>query len=149
MSRALAGAIADPGAINAIGNSNGICQAAEADTTTAAAYEDLGTPLSSFTFVKLSTATAIKVEMTITCFCSVATGTVVRFGVQINGSDYDVAQFYFNNTGEHLQVAGVRRIPGIPAGTYTVQPRWYRQAGTGTLATDTSDWLTVHATEVQ
>lgn len=153
VSRALAGGIADPGAINAIANSNGICQAAESDTCTSVTYEDLGTAASSFTFVKLSADTALMVTFGLIFYSNTNTA-VARLGVNISsvsgGADYDIVPSYpFGATSQQQCVFMARRITGLAAGTYTVQPRWLRVSGTGTLTTDNNGGISIQAVEVQ
>jgi hypothetical protein len=133
---------------------NGICQVAttspNTDTTTSATYVNMaGTgSVTSFTFVKRFASTRIKVDLDAT-FSTSATGSGPKFGVRINGADYDLCQIGANApSAVHTQASGVKYISGIPAGTYTIQGRWLRLAGAGTLTRDFNDWLAISAAEV-
>lgn len=72
-----------------------------------------------------------------------ATGSQwVEFGVQINGVDYIIAHFFFNQSGVHLQITGQRRVAaGLAAGVYFIKPRIRVQSGT--FQQDTNDMFTM------
>lgn len=125
----------------------GLNSAVTAGSTASATYVDMTAP-NSFTLVKLNGNTAVKVELHMTCYSSIA-NTTIRFGVQINGVDYDICQLLFNTANQHSQVSGVRRITGIPAGTYAVKGRIRVVSGTGTITITTDDWLSLYGEEVQ
>ena len=128
--------------------SEGVNGDSAADTTTAAAYADMAGPPASFTFHKHYDDSRIKVTMQVGCYSDQA-NTDVRFGVRINGVDYDVCKFYFNTANQHHMTAGTVYVPGgIPAGSYTVQGRWYRLGGAGTLTRDANDTVSICADEV-
>lgn len=133
------------------GSQNGVNDAATTsgnNDTTSATYVDLaGTgSVTSFSFTKRYAATRIKITMMCSGFAVTSTSGV-EIGVRINGVDYKVAHgSYVLN--ERQPVMGVEYISGVAAGTYTVQGRWLRQSGTGTLRRDTNDWLTIVAEEV-
>lgn len=150
---ALAGAIADPTEINAIGNHNGISTAMIVGTTTSATFVDVPDAPSSFTFVKLSSATALRVEGKLTMYSTGGSGEV-RLGVNIGlatgtGTDYDLHNRTFSTTDVWGTVGGFIRIPGLAAGTYTFTARWRKVSGAGTLTVNTSAWLNLDAMEVQ
>lgn len=126
----------------------GINNAAAVDSTTSGAYANLaGT--SSFNFTKDVDASQIRIDLHATWFASTTT-TGAKFGVRINGVDYDVA--VLNSTvsaGVHMQTSGVAYVAsGLAAGTYTVQGRWLRSSGTGTAQRDGTDWISISAAEV-
>lgn len=130
------------------GNVNGINNAGASDTTTSATYVNLaGT--SSFSFTKFLDSTRLLVTINTSCFVTVA-ATEVRYAVRINSTDFDVANFFFNPTSTHLQTSGTRIIvaASVPAGAHTVQGRWRRVSGTGTLTRDAGDWLSIAVTEI-
>lgn len=128
--------------------SEGVNGDSAADTTTSAAYVNMAGPPSSFTFHKFYDASRIKVRMEIGLY-STQPNTDVRFGVRINGVDYDVCKLYFNTANQHQMVSGTAYIPGgIAAGSYTVQGRWYRLGGAGTLTRDANDSVSISADEV-
>lgn len=122
------------------------------NTTTSATYVSMaGTgSVTSFSFTKHAALTRIRIDMALT-FYSNATTSGGRFGVQIDGVDYDICQLRAGLPAAtaHLQVAGFRLLPaGIAAGVYTVQGRWLRTEGAGTLTRDTGDWLAISAREI-
>lgn len=130
-------------------NCNGVTSTGPAsDTSTSASYVNLG-GTSSFSFTKYHASTRVKIEMTSTSWATVG-GTINQFGVNISGGigDYDVCQIYFNPASTHLQAAGFRIVPAFAAGTYTIQGRWRRTTGTGTMSRDANDWLSICATEI-
>jgi hypothetical protein len=117
------------------------------DSTTSASYVNtVGT--SSFSFTKDFASTRIKLDMHITSQVSVAaTGT--RFGVSLNGTDYDVCQMVNPQANIRAQASGTTFIgSGLAAGTYTIQGRWKRVSGTGTCQRFvTDDWMSISAME--
>lgn len=130
----------------AVPHSEGINVAGSTNTTTSGTYVNLSAT-SSFSFTKGYGHTALIVEMHATYFASVADGTA-RFGVLIDGVDYDMCQLFHNQINTHKQASGVRKIDGgvVDAGVYTIQGRW-RRTGTATLSRDTGDWLSIKVTE--
>lgn len=136
--------------LNALSNVAGINTVSGAnDTTTSGSYANLAAT-SSFSFTKIrGNGSGIKIEMHITCL-STATGTVGKFGVNINGVDYDVCQITFDAANTQVQASGVVvAAPNLAAGTYTVQGRWKRTTGAGTMTRNiTTHWLSIAAMEV-
>jgi hypothetical protein len=118
--------------------------------TTAAAYENMaGTgAVTSFTFVKRYTATRIKVTVHAS-FYSVTSVSNAKIGVRINGVDYDVIPSVPGIVNERQCWSATRFIAaGIAAGSYTVQLRWFRASGAGTIRRDNADLISVVAEEV-
>jgi hypothetical protein len=117
------------------------------DSTTSASYVNtVGT--TSFSFTKDFTNTRVKLDMHITSQVSIAaTGT--RFGVSLNGTDYDVCQMVNAQANIRAQASGTTFIgSGLAAGTYTIQGRWKRVSGTGTCQRFvTDDWISISAME--
>lgn len=133
-----------PAGVNALATTSG------SDTTTSATYVNLaGTgALTSFDFTKMEAATLIKVTLSAS-FTAVTNNAVAKFGVRINGTDYDIAQGAPNAATQTTTVTGIRLISGIAAGTYTVQGRWLRAAGAGTpTRTVDNNWLTILCEEL-
>lgn len=88
---------------------------------------------SSFTFRKQYAATRIKVSMAVDAF-STAVNTVGQYGVLINGVDYPITDLTLNTANNHGQASGFDRVAaGLAAGNYTIQGRWQRTAGAGTV----------------
>lgn len=120
------------------------------DDTASTSYVNMaGTgSVTSFSFTKRYTATRVRVDLQAS-FQVIGTGnSAARFAVSINGTDYDIVNRHVNPALTHAETGGHRYITGIPAGTYTVQGRWRRTAGTQTLRRASDDWLSISATEV-
>jgi hypothetical protein len=134
--------------LNAIGNNVSIGNATGAGTTTSATYANVAAT-SSFTFAKLSSSTGLYVPISLICYAATNTA-VARLGVLIDGVDYDLVGSYpFGVAGQQQCVSGGDTISGIAAGVYTIQARWLRVSGSGTLTTDANGWISLSATEVQ
>lgn len=119
------------------------------ETTTSGSYASLGSSATSVSFTKRLTSTAIRIDLHATVQPTTA-ATAVRFAVLINGTDYDVASFVCNSANARDQVSGTAIVAsGLAAGTYTVQIRWKRNAGAGTVQRFiTDDWQSMTVTEV-
>lgn len=118
-------------------------------TTTSAAYVNMaGTGAqTSFSFTKLRSDTDLVVFMAVSRYDATSASTAM-YGVNINSTDYDMMLHILNQTLNHQFAAAQRNISGLAAGAYTVQARWKRQGGTGTLTRDNLDWLSVHVMEM-
>lgn len=133
-----------PAGVNANATTSGT------DTTTSSSYVNLaGTgSQTSFNFTKNETGTRIMVTMHCS-WQSVTNNTAIGIGVRIDGVDYDVAVGATGSTGADKTLSGVAFVSGVSAGTYTVQGRWKRTAGTGTPTRTTgNNWLTIVCEEV-
>lgn len=121
---------------------------AGSNTSTSTSYANLGSPASIASFVKQFTATAILVWMDVTV-SAVTAAAAAKFGVQVNGVDYDVSLLNELLVGDNLQCSGVAIVAaGVAAGTYTIQGRFKRNGGTGTVTLGTNDWCSMAALEV-
>jgi len=115
-------------------------------TTTSASYVDV--PSSSVTSItKVSSSTHLFVFLRAT-FYSTSTSTAALFGVGIGGTDYDMGYMFQDTAFLRLPVSGIRIISGIAAGAVTVQGRWKRPSGAGTLTMLTSDHINITAVEI-
>lgn len=113
--------------------SGGGSLSASESLTTTAAYVDMTAP-ASFTFNKLYTSTAIKIDMSFTSLCN-ASATDLRVAVQINGVDYEIVKFVNNAVSIRDYAMGTAVIAsGLAAGSYLVKARWRRASGTGTIS---------------
>jgi len=118
------------------------------DTTTSASYVSLaGTgSVTSFSFTKVWAST--RVELSIAAGWSPTTSSAgVTFGMRIDSTDYDCVKDV-KGTGVVGTPSGFAVVTGLAAGTYTVQARWKRHTGTGTLNRDTNHWLAILAKEI-
>lgn len=132
--------------LHALSNCVGVRTSA-AGTTTSASYVNMpGTPQVSFT--KVDAASKVRIDFHASLYTT-AYPTHVQFGVNIGGSDTLIAELEMNIQDFHHQVSGVNLISGLAAGTYTVQGRWRRGAGPGTLTTTTDDQTSFAVSEVQ
>jgi hypothetical protein len=127
-------------------NENGVGAAGVADATSSAAYANLlGT--SSFAFTKQDAASRLKVTIHAGGFVSVA-GTKPMYGVLLGATDYDVVSQTINTINAHTNVSGFSYLSGVAAGAYTVQGRWRRAAGAGSITRNTEDWLSISVKEL-
>lgn len=113
-------------------NSESFNEVMGTDTTTSATYVDLPAP-SSLTFTKRNDDTRLYCHLDVVVS---ATGATARadFAVEVDGTDYDIIAFFISVIVTNAPVSGILHIPDIPAGTYTIQLRWKRGSGVGTLA---------------
>ncbi len=134
--------------IEALSNEVGISVASVADTTTSATYVSFaGT--ASVSITKVQDATRLRVDLATTAF--IATGdSEGRFGVLVGGVDYDLVNWDASTLSDREGWGGFVYIPAasVPAGVYTVQLRWRRVSGAGTLTRQTSDWISLSCREV-
>lgn len=111
----------------------------------AAGYVNLGVPTASLT--KRYAHTALRVSMHAGALSS-AVNTVARFGVRIDGVDYDITDLTMNTALLHVRTSGVNKVAtGVGPGVVTVQARWQRTAGAG-VVTMSGDWFSMEVAEV-
>lgn len=120
------------------------------DTTVSGSMANMAGSPTSVSFVKRFSATALEVFLMPGFYI---TGAVagVDFGVLINGVDYLVTSQNQSNVAlnNHVQLAGaIKTSNALPAGTYTVQQRWRRLSGAGTITRDLNDLTTMVVREV-
>lgn len=138
--------------VNAARNStagvNAFAVTAGTDTTTSATYVNMaGTgALTSFSWTKYRDDTDALLFMAAE-FQAVTANALPKFGLRINGTDYDVCG-NAPGSGAYGHPSGQRTVSGIPAGTYTVQCRWFRFSGAGTPTRDVNCWLSASVTEI-
>lgn len=128
------------------------------NTTTSATYVDAPADAIA-TITKRYDGTAVRVAMIADAFATAVT-TVTQFAVRVAGlagtdtattytaTDWFITQFAFNTASQHHETMGVIRVVNMPAGQYTLTPRWRRSAGTGTLTQDNNSYVTVEADEI-
>jgi hypothetical protein len=120
---------------------------AVSDTTTSISFVDLAGGITISNFVKMRSDTAIEVDMRVSMTTTVA-NTRVGVAARIDGVDTQVTALTINPINTHTFVTGKENVLGISAGVYTIQGRWRRAAGTGTLTRNSDDWVTMAAREV-
>lgn len=118
-----------------------------AGTTTSATYANMPAT-SSQAVTKASAGTRLRIEFSCSSFVTVAS-TVTSFAVLVNGVDTDISRLFFNPASTHEACpTGIVYISGLAAGAWTVQARWKRTSGTGTLTLDANDWISLDVMEV-
>jgi hypothetical protein len=123
----------------------GVAGASAAGNTVSATYANMpGT--SSLAFTKDANATKLVVTLN-TSATSTATATVVRLAIRVAGTDYDCAHMAFNVAATHLPLHCTIVIDSIAEGAQTIQARWRRVSGAGTIAQDTNDWINITVQE--
>ena len=146
------GALADAvdSALAAAANVVNVAGAASVnDSTVSGSYASLTSTNTSVSFTKKLASTAIRVDLHMSAGSS-ATATTTVIGVLINGVDYDVIQFKFDPANTRFNLSGTAIVAsGLAASTYTVQIRWKRTAGAGTVQRFTpDDWQSMTVAEV-
>ncbi len=80
-------------------------------------------------------------------FTLATNNTKVEFAIQIDaGADNSIAQFLFSIPDRHRVVSGAIIITPA-AGSHTINLRWRRVSGTGTLGIDPGDQILLYAVE--
>jgi hypothetical protein len=133
------------GSISAIATTGGALNDSTSNT-----FVNLGGTgsITSFSFTKRYSDSRIKVDMRASGYC-ITNLSIPEFGVLING--VDTAMFTLpamSATSQRQANSAVKEISGVPAGVHTIQGRWRRSTGTGTIRRDGGDWLTISALEV-
>lgn len=97
------------------------------------------------TFTKRETSTAIFVSGSVSAFKTTNTGNVF-FQLRINGVDYPIANFFFNDLNSHRTIPFTAAIAsGLLAGTYTARLRW--SVATASANTDNNDLIQIRFDE--
>lgn len=118
------------------------------DSTVSGTYVNLaGTSTVSFT--KVVTSSRLILRLSAAFFITASAGTTAMFGLLINGVDYDVASFGTGTLSANVLAVGYALVAGgvVSAGTYTVQGRWKRSGGAGTLNRDTATMISFEVEE--
>jgi len=120
-------------------------------TTSTASIEADGTLNQSFTLasnvlitntsmniVKKLTGTRMRVRVEGTAFLAAGAAIGTKFGVRINGVDYDVGRHFYNFAADHRHWGMTRTLPAIAAGSYTCQA-YFRIDAIGRTVTINAD----------
>lgn len=110
------------------------------------------TGASTTTFVKASNATQVEVHMSGGGYITAGAGASVTFGILISGGvgDFSIVKGSFSSLSNRIQFSGSRLLSAFNAGSYTITPRWFRNAGASTVIMDATDAsLTVTLEEVR
>jgi hypothetical protein len=135
--------------LSAIGTYNCISQAVGAGTQASATFANFpGTNTFNITKKLGSSLTNLAVRLSLVCFSDVI-DTQMRLAVLINGVDNEVAQFRFTPASTYFFIQGEGKVTGLAAATYSVQARWAKSSGSGTLTTASGrSWMSMAAQEV-
>lgn len=124
----------------------GISNASATDSTSSTT----NVPINDFAwpFRKNYDDTAVKLTLSMGAFSSTGNADV-RAGINLNGTDYEITGFFFNQVNIHAAVpSGYTYVFGVPAGTYTPYIWWRRNTGTGNIQRSAGDWVSGHTEEV-
>lgn len=121
---------------------------------TSGSFVDL-TEFGSFEFTKNYDATFVRLQVQGSAFATGAIAKVfwaLRFtalegGAGYTPADISVGGMQINTLSAHIGYTSMRRVTNIPAGTYTVQLRWRRASGSGSIFADTNDSYAVEVDE--
>ena len=129
-------------------NISNIAVTSGTDTTTSSSYVNMAGSgsVTSVSFTKVLSVTNIKVSMAVG-WENASNTSLVKFGVLVDGTDYDVCQSILNATLTIGFAAGDVIITGVAAGTYTIQGRWKRAGGTGTPSRSVNEWFSMTVAE--
>ena len=89
-------------------------------------------------------------KLVVMCFVSSFTSTVGSqplWALQVDGTDYPVAGFFFNVINQHMQISGGVVIPNLTAGPKTLQVRGKLQAGAN-MQHDANDRMSMISLEI-
>lgn len=114
-------------------------------TTNSGSYTNVPGNL-AVTLHKRFSATRIKIDMSAGNYAN-ASGTKVRFGVNIGGDLYNVAQSFHGSANDPKDAVGFRYFSGYPAGDYNIPLLWLKAGGSGTAYMDPNCWVSFGATE--
>lgn len=81
-------------------------------------------------------------------FMVTAAGQACFWAINVDGTDYPTAQFYFNAVADHRQVAGGVIIPNLTAGPKTLQVKGRESVASGTIQHDANDRMSMLVLEI-
>ena len=120
---------------------------ATSENLTSSTYVDMN--LASMSFTKVYDLTWVTMVMTVSGFPSAvnqAAMFALRFTPVDPGNTYTPADigvgYLYMSELTHEHGGGANRTGTIPAGAYTVQPRWKRTSGAATISANTVDHFT-------
>lgn len=117
-------------------------------TTNSSSFADTAST-SSVSFTKVDADSRLRVDFHASCSVTGSVPSSAEFAVRINGVDYAIVKNTISVAALRKTFSGIQLIGSIAAGTYTVQGRWRRASGSGTLAMDPNDTLSFTISEVQ
>lgn len=117
-----------------------------ATTTTSSSFANTA---ATFSFTKYSALTQVRIDFHASLWINGTVQTVAEFAVRMNSIDHVCLYVPMDVASSHRSWKGSTMIPDLPAGAYTIQPRWRRVSGSGTVTMDGSDRMRIAAWEVQ
>lgn len=122
-----------------------------------ASFVDLS-EFGSFAFFKAFDATYVRVQVQAGAFAAGSSGQAARvfWAVRLvpvagaagfSATDYPVGGIVLSVLAKHETYTSMRRLTGIPAGTYTVSLRWRRVSGAASVQADATDSVAVELDE--
>lgn len=132
-----------------VGTEDVLNSAQGAATTTSATFVNMPAP-SSLSFTKQwdDTYTDLVVDLDVGVRVTVAGATGAEFAILCDGVDTVITKKEIFTIGEHETASGIVKLTGLAAGTYTIQVRWRRNYGGGTLNSDNNDQISLSVREV-
>lgn len=124
---------------------------ATTDSTSSTSFVNMaGTgSVTSISFTKKYASSISKLCVTVVAGLYVSNAdTRGTIAVQIAGNDFPVFQTATQAVNEHEQYTSTIYVGGVAAGATTIQARWRRHVGTGSLNRGVDDWLTIDVKEV-
>lgn len=117
-----------------------------ATTTTSSSFANTAT---TFSFTKYSALTKVRIDFHVSLWINGSVQTIAEFAVRMNSTDFVCIYAAMDVATSHRSWKGSCMVPDLPAGAYSIQPRWRRAGGAGTVTMDGSDRMRIAAWEVQ
>ena len=114
--------------------------------STGTSYANVGSWTLGLT--KQSNTSKLVCVLFVSGFLTTASGQLAHWAINVDGSDYTAAEFYFNVLSDHRQVTGGVIIPNLTAGVKTLQVRARLTVNTSTLNHDVNDRMSMITFEI-
>jgi len=101
---------------------------------------------SSLQFTQLLPGSRLRITLHVTAYVTVD-GTAARFGVNVDGTDWEICGCLVSAVNQHMQFSGERTIPGPGVGEFTVRGRVRRLNG-GNVTIDSNDYISLTVAEI-
>lgn len=125
---------------------NGVGPGSSFDITSSTYVNLTGSGVST-SITKAAAGTKLTVMVNMSGFAITSVTDVLSVGVNVDSTDYDCGKLFYNNLNEHLQASCSLVIPGLTAGSKTVQIRVKRLSGTGAIRVNSDDWSSITVLE--
>lgn len=105
--------------------------------------------VTSLTITKKYSAAISKIRVLMSCsMFSTVSNTGVDLAVRVNSIDVELGTFFFSALNQHHTIVVGDELTTLAAGAWSIQARWKRPSGTGTLTRANNDWLMMSAEEI-